>query len=125
MNGISFEGCKLVGADFTRCNAKFLDIRFKDCLIDTCNFTGLKLKKTSFLRCVIRETPFIDSVLESADFEESDLEGALFHHCDLQGADFSRAKNYSIDPSNNKLKGAIFSFPEAASLLTKIGINLK
>lgn len=123
-HGTSFKDCKLVGADFTKCNINFFDIAFRDCLVELCNFSALKLKKAPFTRCTIRETRFIETDLEAADFAESDLEGSTFHQCNLEKADFTRAKNYNLDPTANKIKGAIFSLPEAVSLLTKIGIRL-
>ncbi|WP_350339699.1 MULTISPECIES: hypothetical protein [Candidatus Rhabdochlamydia] len=36
----------------------FLSIKFKNCLIDTSNFSDLDLKNALFLECVIRDTHF-------------------------------------------------------------------
>lgn len=119
-----FKDSKLVGADFRKCDGRFLALAFENSLIDTCNFSGLKLKATPFLRCVIRETRFVGTMLAEAAFDGSDLEGTLFHECQLQGASFVQARNYAIDPLTNKLKDARFSLPEAVSLLTGLGIKL-
>lgn len=125
MRQVSFEECKLVGVDFTKCNVNLFGISFKQSLIDTCNFSSLKLKKTPFLNCTIRDSRFIQSLLNEADFSGSDLERTLFHQCELEKANFIRAKNYSIDPMTSKVAGAKFSLPEAVSLLTSLGITLE
>ena len=124
LKSASFKNCKLIGVDFSRCNASFLNLSFEDCLIDTCNFSGLKLKATPFPRCIIRETRFVESFLEEACFDGSDMEDTVFHQCNLQKASFVNARNYWIDPTTNKLKGATFSLPEAISLLAGLGIKL-
>ncbi len=125
LHGVAFHGCKLVGADFSRCSTQFLNVSFKDTLIDTCNFSLLKLIRTPFLHCTIRESRFVSTNLTEADFDGSDLEGTIFNQCDLQKARFHNAKHYSIDPSTNRVKGATFSLPDAFSLLSGLGIELK
>ncbi len=82
------------------------------------------MKNTPFLKSMVRETRFIETLLTGARFDESDLEHTLFHQCNLEGASFKNARNYFIDPTTNKLKGASFSLPEAISLLTNLGITL-
>ena len=124
MRQVMFEDCKLVGVDFTKCSVNLFGIAFKKCLIDTCNFSSLKLKRTPFLDCTIRDSRFIQSMLSEADFSGSDLDRSMFHQCDLEKALFVRAKNYSIDPLTSKVSGAKFSLPEAVSLLSSLGIKL-
>lgn len=124
LKNILFQNCKLVGVDFTRCSPRFFRVVFEDCLIDTCNFSGVELSSTPFLRCTIRETRFVESRLEKARFDGSDLERTLFHQCDLRQASFIGAKNYTIHPTINRLEGTHFSLPEAISLLTPLGIIL-
>ncbi|MEI7512104.1 MAG: pentapeptide repeat-containing protein [Candidatus Uhrbacteria bacterium] len=124
LRNVTFKDCKLVGIDFTKCKTNFFEVSFKDSLVDTCNFSALKLKRIPFLHCTLRETRFVGTTLTEADFEDSDLEGALFHQCNLEKANFKNAKNYSIDPTTNTLKGATFSLPEAISLLLKLNINI-
>jgi hypothetical protein len=43
----------------------------------------------------------------------------------LSCADFTDAKNYSIDPTANRLKKTIFSIPEALLLLKAFDVVLK
>ena len=125
MRQVTFEASKLVGVDFTKCSVNLFGIAFKNCVLDTCNFSSLKLKKTAFVDCTIRDSRLIQSILTEADFSGSDLERTLFHQCDLEKASFLRAKNYSIDPMTSKVAGAKFSLPAAVSLLTSLGIKLE
>lgn len=124
LKNVTFKESKLVGADFTKCNTSFLQMAFEKTLLDMCNFSSMKLKGISFDQCLIRESRFVQTFLQEANFQGCDLEHTLFHQCDLEKADFTGAKNYSIDPAINKIKSAIFSLPEAISLLKNLGIEL-
>ena len=122
--GATFTECKLIGVDFTKGDPSFFRLAFERCLIDTCNFSSLKLKSTTFVRSTIRESRFIQTTLNEANFDGTDLEHTLFHECDLEKASFVNARNYTINPTTNKVKGATFSLPEAVSLLSNLGITL-
>jgi uncharacterized protein YjbI with pentapeptide repeats len=100
----------------------FLGIKFKNCLLETCNFSDLDLKGTPFLDCQIRDTYFTNTNLSEAVFTGSDLSRSTFHNTDLRKADFQGATNYSINPLTNKVEKAKFSKPEALSLLDHLGI---
>ena len=92
--------------------------------MDSCHFSGLNLKQTPFVRCLIRESRFVESVLTEANFEHVEFERTVFHHCELGGANFLQAQGYSIDPTANRLKGARFSFPEVLGLLQGFEIKI-
>lgn len=125
LQGNSFEECKIVGGDFSKCDPMFLSISFKKCLINMGNFSDLNLKGTSFIGSTLRETHFSHVNLSEADFTDCDLSGSLFHHADLTKANFATALNFSINPLNNKLKGARFSKETALTLLDYLGIVLE
>ena len=76
------------------------------------------------LDCSAVEVDFREADLSRADFSGTDLSNSLFSKTDLSGADFSQARNYHLDPGQNKLKGAKFSLPEAMSLLYAMEIDL-
>ena len=46
-------------------------------------------------------------------------------HTNLSSADFSGAQNYQIDANENTIKKAIFSLPEALSLLSTFDIKIQ
>ena len=123
---VVFEGCKLVGIDFRKCRAfPSIDMQFFDCVLDGCNFSDLSLKRQKFVSTDLRRCTFLRTDLTDADFSHSDLVESIFHECDLRRADFSRARNYLIDPTGNKIAGAKFSLPEAVSLLRGFEIELR
>lgn len=122
---VNFEQCKLIGVNLGKCDPLFLKISFKDCLIESCNFSNLDLCKTLFHHCMIRETYFTETKLEKADFKGSDLRGSIFHNCDLSGASFLQAINYSMSPVTNKLKKCKFSSPEVLALLEHLEIVIE
>ena len=122
---ILFEESKIVGAEFHKCDKTFFSIRLEKSIVMVCNFSELKMKRTSFCGSKVKECYFNDTQLSESDFTKTDLEGTLFHHCDLSKADFRGAVNYSINPQSNVMKKAIFSAPEALALLTFFYIKIE
>jgi fluoroquinolone resistance protein len=125
LQGVSFLNSKLVGVDFTRCHTLGLVLSFKDCLITSCNFNFIALKKTSFCNCQLQETDFVGTDLQESNFTNAVLRAVTFHNTNLTKADFTGAQGYLINPLTNSIKGAKFALPEAVSLLECMGVNLK
>lgn len=114
---IKFERCKMLGVDFSTCSKYAFSVNFDQCLLNYSIFVKNNLKNTLFNRCVIIEASFSETDLNSASFAECDLSGTNFSRCNLQGCDFRSASNYTIDPSENKIKSALFSYPGVLGLL--------
>lgn len=122
---VVFEGCKIVGVLFTRINPFLLRWIFKECKIELCNFSGLKMAHSQFIQSIIRETDFINVNLRESSFAGSDLQGSKFHNVNFEKAIFTGARNYYIDPTINRLKHAKFSCPEVVSLLAAFDIKVE
>ena len=120
----NFIDCKIVGAEFFKCERTFFSARFKNCLLQYCNFSDLNMKNSSFNGIKLMENHFANTCLNGADFSSVDLSGTIFHNCDLSKADFSTAMHYDIDPRTNKIKKAKFSLPEAIELLRGFDITI-
>jgi fluoroquinolone resistance protein len=123
LQDIVFEECKIVGLDFFKCE-KTLHLSFNKCIMQTCNFTDLKLKGTSFAGSKIKEVYFTHTDLSETNFTDTDLLGTIFHQCNLTKSDFRNAKNYLIDLQTNNAQKAQFSFPEAINLLQSFDITI-
>ncbi|GAH27414.1 unnamed protein product, partial [marine sediment metagenome] len=54
----------------------------------------------------------------------TDFTKSLFIHTNLTKADFTESINYNIDPNQNEIKNAKFSFPEVVSLLNHFDIEI-
>lgn len=93
-------------------------------MLDHLTFIGLDLHEIIAGECVAREVDFRQADLTRADLSHTDLAGSLFSKTNLAGADLTHAKNYSINASQNTLRGARFSMPEAMSLLHGLDIIL-
>jgi uncharacterized protein YjbI with pentapeptide repeats len=122
---VEFDGCKLLGVIFEEIKSIFIKWAYKKCSIALCDFSHLNMKNSRFLECTIRETDFVDSDLAGSDLSGSDLQSSKFQNTNLEKADFRGAKNYYIDPTRNKLKQALFSYPEVLSLLASFGIKVE
>ena len=77
------------------------------------------------MACAIHESDFTNAYLANYDFGFTDLQSCVFRSADLKGANFVGAKNYYIDPTQNKLKEAKFSQPDVLSLLAAFEIKIE
>jgi uncharacterized protein YjbI with pentapeptide repeats len=121
---IQFLECKIVGAEFFKCEKTFFSAQFSRSMLHYCNFSDLNLKGIRFSECKLKDCYFTQTCLIEARFADVDLSGTVFHNSDLSKADFSSASNYDIDPRTNKIKKAKFSLPEAVGLLRGFDINI-
>lgn len=125
LQDVQFVNCKIVGAEFFKCEKTFFSPSFKNCFLHYCNFSDLNMKKVTFDGSKLRENHFTNTCLSGADFRSVDLSGTVFHNCDLTKADFTGASQYDIDPQTNKIKKAKFSLPEAVRLLNGFDITIE
>ncbi len=122
---VSFKGCKLVGIDFSYCNNFLFQVDFDSCQLDYAIFTKKNMKKTRFVNCSVKEADFSRTNLMEAVFEDTDLSDSLFSNSNLEKSDFRTASNFTIDPENNRIKGAIFSAYALSGLLRKYAIKIE
>jgi uncharacterized protein YjbI with pentapeptide repeats len=124
-----FKKSKLMGVDWTQAtwSTSGFDrlVHFRECVLSHSTFIGLELKQIQIENCIANEVDFRNANLSNADFTGTDLARSIFGSTNLTEADLSQARNYTIDPSNNILKQAKFSMPEAMALLYSMDIVLK
>ena len=125
LRNVRFENCKLLGISFNKIDSFIMAIHFKDCFIENCNFSDLALKASMFQQCKILESDFINTDLSESNFTYSILTGTKFNNCNLSKANFSFAKDYDINPLNNKTTKTIVTLPDAISLLKHFGFVIK
>ncbi len=124
LQDVLFDNCKLLGINFNDSDKLGLKVRFKACLIRSCNLNYLELKNTDYIDCIIIETDFVGANLSNCNFMNTEFKGVMFHNTNLSKADFTGAKDYIINPLTNSITDAKFSLPDAVSLLTSMGIKL-
>lgn len=122
---VKFVDCKILGVDFSVSSKFALSLSFEACSLDYSVFFGLKLPRLKCINCLLREVDFTQSDLTSSDFSGSDLSGAHFFNSILEKANFRTAKNFSIDPAQNKVKGAKFLSYQLGSLLHKYQLEIE
>lgn len=123
-----FEDSKVVGVNWAQANWTGTNLGkpllFYRSAINHSTFIGLNLRQSEIVECQATGADFREADLSQADFGGTDLAECLFLDTVLTGADLSRARNYTLSPSENKLDGAKFSLPEALSLLYELDIEL-
>lgn len=97
----------------------------QNCIFQYNDFSAMALAGFDFSACSFMECNFDECGLQNASFHGTPLAQSRFTRCDLTGADFRGAAGYSIDPAENKLKGARFSFPDVVTLLDSTGIQIE
>ena len=98
---------------------------FENCLLQYASFYRLKIKQTRFINCNAIETDFTEADATEVVFDNTNLALAIFEQTNLQKTDFRTAMNYQINPSNNIIKQAKFSWPELKGLLSELQIEIE
>lgn len=123
-----FEECNLIGIDWMKFQSgavAFPIQSFEKCFLKYNHFEQMNFRKFNFLKSSITGSSFINCNLNESNFNGCNLHDTEFSGCDLRKSDFCQASGYSINPTENRIKGAKFSLPEAVRLLNSFGIVLK
>ncbi|WP_026837235.1 pentapeptide repeat-containing protein [Gillisia sp. JM1] len=121
---MKFEDCKMLGIRFDLCDGFGLALDFTNCQLDHSSFYQVILINSSFLNCKLKDIDLTEADLTKVTLDNCDLSGAIFERSNLEKANFSTAINYSINPENNKVKGASFSIPAVTGLLDKYKLKI-
>lgn len=122
---VVFKDCKMLGMHFEHCSDFAFFIKIDHCVLNYSSLYGKKLSNTLFSDSKLHEVDFSACDLSTAVFEDCDLQGAIFKDTNLEKTDFRSSYNFSIDPENNRLKGARFSMQTVAGLLDKYRIIIE
>ncbi len=121
----AFKDCKMLGLHFEHCKEINFTVSFDNCILNLSSFYQRKMKNTSFINCSLTEVDFTESELSGSIFDNCDMAGAVFENTLLEKADLRTAYNYTIDPSQNKIKKAKFSVTGIAGLLSRYDIVIE
>jgi len=122
---VKFTGCKLFGLHFEDCNKFVFAVVFDGCRLNLSSFYKLSLKNITFKDCNLKDVDFTESNLSGMIFENCNLTGAIFENSNLEKADFRTSVNFSINPENNRVNKAKFTFAGALGLLDKYNIVIE
>ena len=122
---VEFKECKMLGLQFADCNEFGLSFSFDNCMLNHSSFYKRKLKKIVFKNCQLHETDFAESDITGSLLDNCDLMGAVFNQTIMEKSDFQTSYNYSINPEENRIRGAKFSLQGVAGLLDKYKIVIK
>jgi uncharacterized protein YjbI with pentapeptide repeats len=123
-----FELCKIIGVNWTLLGWTGVTLSapfgFDSCDISFSVFNSLKLPGLMLRNCKANDVDFESCDLTGADFTKTDLTNTRFSSSKLNDCDFREANNFSINPTENSVEGANFSFPEVLSLLSSFRIKM-
>ncbi|KTD58645.1 Pentapeptide repeats (8 copies) [Legionella sainthelensi] len=125
---VSFNHSKLIGINWTELNWPLVKLTsplyFYNSNVSHSSFFGLELADLQMEECKAHEVDFRETNLSHAHFTGTDLLDSLFVHTNLTSADLTNAINYGINPNENRIKNAHFSFPEVITLLNYFEIKI-
>ncbi|KTD40735.1 pentapeptide repeat-containing protein [Legionella parisiensis] len=125
---VSFKNSKIIGVNWTELSWPLVKLTsplyFYNSNLSHSSFYGLELSSLIIEECKAHDVDFREANLSHASFVGSDLLNSLFLHTNLNSADFTNAINYAIDPNENKIKHARFSFPDVITLLDYFDIKI-
>jgi fluoroquinolone resistance protein len=120
-----FDDCKLLGIPWTKAKSDAMtSFHYTGCTVDYSDFER-DLRGLRVIRCSAKQVNFRRANLTDAECRDTDFEESVFEESNLTRADFCGARNYAIDLTQCKAKGARFSLPEALSLLSVQGIVIE
>ena len=128
MKNCEFIDCQLIGIEWSmfQMSDYVLPVnRIENCLLKYNNFNKMNFRNFSFKSNDIEESLFVDCNLIDSNFQGCKLDDTEYIRCDLQGANFKNAEGYMVDVLSCKLKNAVFSMPDAMSLLSSLNIKIK
>jgi uncharacterized protein YjbI with pentapeptide repeats len=121
---VVFKDCKMLGLQFQDCNPFAFSASFENCQLDHASFFKANLKDCAFFSCQMLDVDFAEADLSKLDLVACNLKEARFDHSILEKTDFREARNYSIDPNNNRINEALFSAQGALGLLDIFDIKI-
>ena len=124
LNNVIFKDCKMMGIDFSKCIGFLFEVHFYNCILDFCSFEHLKMQGTTFKDSSMKGVDLTGSNLQKSFFLNTDLFDARFSHTNLKECDLSLAYNFTISPTQNNIKKAIFSENNISGLLNEFGIKI-
>ena len=124
LQNVRFENSKLLGLTFDDCAPLAFAARFSGCRMQHASFQKMKLIRCGFTGCDLTEADFTGADMTGINLTDCDLDRATFEGTDLRKADLRESRHYRIDPTQNRVRGARFSLPEALGLLQTFGVKI-
>jgi len=125
---ITFSESKTMGINWTKLNWPHIklhsSLQFYKSILNHSGFYGLELKELVIEECTAHDVDFRTADLSYADFRLTDFEKSQFVNTNLYAADLTEAYNYRIDPTQNNIRRAKFSLPDAIHLLDAFDIEV-
>jgi uncharacterized protein YjbI with pentapeptide repeats len=121
---VKFNQCKLAGLQYDGCNSFLLEMNFFECNLNYATFYKLNMKNADFSGSSLQEVDFTEANLAGAVFTNCDFQNAVFDRTNLMGANLEKAYNYEINPTNNVVKNARFSYPGMIGLVTSFKVKI-
>ncbi len=127
-SNIYFKDSKLVGVNWPAASWPRVklsgQLQFLNCVIGDSSFMGLSMREARLTKCHAKGADFREADLSGADLSHTDFTDSLFGKTNLTRANLAQARNYAIRISDNNVKDARFSMPEAMALLHCLDIKI-
>ena len=124
LHGVLFEECVLDKLRWNTLTTLFLSIELKHCQATFGDWSDMDLNRTGFQESNLTGCDFSGADARHVDWSGSKLTEVIFHGTDLREGDFRTALDWTIDPSENKVRDTRFSRHGLQGLVSRLGLNL-
>ncbi|NNF34127.1 MAG: pentapeptide repeat-containing protein [Saprospiraceae bacterium] len=117
MKNVDINECRITGVHFEDCNPFLFSIHCEGCPMEFSTFVQMDLKRSTFIDCQMINVDFTEADLSGLELDGCDLYDAIFEGTNLKDCNLSNARNYTIHPDKNKLRGSRHSIHQIKGLL--------
>ena len=122
---VNFTNCKMMGFNLETSNKFGLKVKFNQCILNDSSFYEVQLPKTHFKDCALEHVDFAYADFSQTFFENCNLKNAIFEQTNLEKANLISSFNFSINPTQNKIKNAKFSKENCLGLLDIFNVKIE
>lgn len=124
LHGVKFDNCNLNGLRWNTLTTLFLKLELTQCQATFGDWSDMELNGARMLETDFTGADFSGTDARKVDWSGSRLRDSIFQRTDLRESDLRTATNWSIDPVENKVRGARFSPSDLEGLIGRLGICL-
>ena len=125
LKNIRLSGCRTTGVQFEECNPFLFAIHCIECPMEFSTFVQMDLKKSTFKDSQLINVDFSEADLTGLSFDGCDLYDAIFSYSILEKSDFRNARNYTINPESNRMRGSKHSIHQVRGLLEQYDLIIE
>lgn len=121
---VEFRSCSMVKLRWSSLRSFLLEFKLIECQATLGDWEGLDMQGIALEDCDLSGSNFSGADCRKTTWSGCRMRDVVFHRTDLREADFRGAKDWYVDPAQNRVKGARFDPTDLSGLVKALGIRL-